>query len=317
MSVLNFACVCGGGIGNLGVPSCVKNPSLLSRDIFQNTYAADGTRNSIKATDLVDGVLPESYMLAMLNHEDPTKRWYITPASYEEVATSRTDRQTQESSTGTIISLRNGVKVIEAELWVVSEPWTAAINKGNCVEVSRYALGEGGELSGNVSDDGSEFFPASIQKGTLVAEAFDANADKNAYVKVSYQLSRNNKPESYITLSLADLGADLRDSRSLIEVALVQDSDNANTATEVFVDALNCSGGSYGDPLKLIGATTTAEWTVAGVAPSAVEEVTPGTYKLTIASTPSTAVIVDYTTQRAAITDFGYDAEPVTVTTGA
>ena len=57
MALLSFSCVCGGGVGNLAIPSCVKNRSLLERDYFVNAYAADGTRNAIPFGSLVNGKL--------------------------------------------------------------------------------------------------------------------------------------------------------------------------------------------------------------------------------------------------------------------
>jgi len=320
MSVLSFSCGCGSGVGNLGIPSCVKNASLLNRDYFLNAFAADGTRNSIKFADLVNGKLTEASLLALLNHADPTKRIYPTPDKYEEVANARTDRQTQESSTGTVKILRNGVKTRQAELWDVPESWAANINKASCVQMATFAVGEGGELSGEVSADGSELFPLLIEKGTLNAETFDANPDKDAYTVVTYQLSRNINEGAYITLSAEDIEGDLLSARGLIEVAIDQ-GPTANTATEIYVTAKNCSYGTFGDFESLEGAIIPAQWSVtdslgAPIAISLVEAEVDG-YKITIASTPSTDVLVSYLTGRTSISDFGYIGGPGAVTTGA
>ena len=320
MSLLSFSCVCGAGVGNLGIPSCVKNASLLNRDIFVNAFAADGTRNSIKDSDLTDGKLTAAKLLEFFNHPDPTKRWYPTPDKYEEVANARTDRQTQESSTGTVKILRNGVKTRQAELWDVPESWSANINKASCVQMATFAVGEGGELSGEVSADGSEFFPLLIEKGTLNAEPFDANPDKDAYTVVTYQLSRNINEGAYITLSADDIEADLLSARALIEVSIDQ-GPTANTATLIYVTAKNCSYGTYGDFESLEGAVTPANWSVtdslgATIAISAIQEI-GDEYEITIASTPTTDVLVSYLTGRTSITDFGYIGGPGAVTTGA
>ena len=47
MAVKNFACECGGGIGNIGLPGCVKKAGLVVKDYFFNTYANDGSRNTV------------------------------------------------------------------------------------------------------------------------------------------------------------------------------------------------------------------------------------------------------------------------------
>jgi len=320
MPLLSFSCVCGAGVGNLGTPSCVKNASLLNKDYFVNAFASDGTRNSIKATDLINGKLTEGKILEFLNHADPSKRWYPTPDKYEEVANARTDRQTQESSTGTVKVLRNGVKTRQGELWDVPESWGANINKASCVQMATFSEGEDGGISGEVSADGSELYPLLIEKGTLNAESFDANPDKDAYTVVTYQLSRNINEGAYLTLSADDIEADLGSARGLIEVSIDQDV-TPNTATEIFVTAKNCSYGTFGDFENLEGAVITAQWSVkdslgATISISSVEETATG-YKITIASTPSADVVVSYLTGRTSVTEFGYVGGPSTITTGA
>ena len=239
----------------------------------------------------------------------------------EEVAYARTDKQTQESSTGTIKTLRFGVKTRASELWDVPESWGANINKGNCVQVSVFPVGEGSELSGESSKDGSEMYPLLIEKGTLSAEPFDANPDKDAYTAISYQLSRNINEGAYITLSGSDVEADIVNARSNIGIAIAQDAATPNTATNIFVTAKNCSYGSFGNVESLEGATTVGDWTVTDaddvvIVISAVAETATG-YDITIASTPTAPVNVSYITGRTSPTDFGWAAEPVTITTGA
>lgn len=322
MAVKNFACECGGGIGNIGLPSCVKRAGLIKKDIFFNTYAADGTRNSIKATDFVDGVLPMAYLLERFTDPDPTKRWYITPDEYEEAAPTRTDRTTQESNTGTQKTLRKGQLNRVFELWEVPHSWADKLNKGTCNEVSVLSIDEAGNLVGEVAPDGSEFYGLMIQKGTLFAEPFEATADKDAYTMVTYQISRLSNEGMYLTIGSSETEGDIKTARSLIEVDLTQNPDNANTNTEIFVDAFNCTLGTFGNFHALQGATDTADWKVytspgtQGVELNitAVEEYEKGKYKITVDADPATTVYVSFAKVKQSLSDFGYVADQVTIT---
>ena len=321
MAVTNFACSCDGGIGNLGVPGCVETFGLSFRDIFMNTTAKDGTRNSIKSSDLVNGKVPASFLLEKLNEPDPSKRWYITPDNYEEVAPARTDRQTVESATGTIKSLRNGVKTFLGELWDVPSQWSAKLNKASCNQISVFKIDEGGAMAGVSSNDGLEFFPLTIQKGSLNAESFDATPAKSAYTSVTYQLSRIVNEGLYLTLSADDFEVDIREAKSLIEFDITQNTVETNTATEIYFNALNTTYGTFGSPHALEGASGLTDWTVLNgltpVVPSAVEEISAGVYKLTIPSTPTVDLTVSFNKTRMSIDAFGYVADSATITTGA
>lgn len=321
MSAKNFACVCGGGIGNLGVPSCVERPGLAQKDIFVNTFANDGTRNSIKSSDLVNGKLTSSFILARLTDPDPSKRWYITPDEMEVVDPSRTDRTVQEGETGTQKVLRNGVKTYSYQLWEVPDSWAANMNRGLCNEVSVYKVDEAASLSGEVSDDGLEFYPLRIQRGSLNAEPFDAKSAEDAYTMITYQLSRLVNEGAYLTLSASNIEENILEAESLIDIDLTQNQDNSNTPTEVYVDAFNCIYGSFGDPLALRGAVDTADWTVsnngAPVTVSSVEEYESGKYRITIDSSPSATLSISFVKVKSSISEIGYIAESLTVQTPA
>ncbi len=320
MATNNFSCSCGSGIGSLGVPSCVKQFGLSYRDIFVNTYDFAGNRNGIPVSAFVNGVLPESYLLSFFDASDTSYRWSITPDKYEEVAPSRTERQTQESATGTIKVLRKGVDTFEGQLWNVPKFFSENINKANCNEISVYKIDEAGNVAGEVSADGSMFYPLLIEKGSLNAESFDATPTTGAYTRITYQLSRLVNEGNYLTISRGQLGADLRTARSLIEVDLKLVS---TTATEVVVDASNGNFGNFASPFKVVGADLITDWLVrdattnANIALTSVDDVIDGRYKLTFASTPTTAVFVYFKKTRTSIASLGLIADPLAVTTGA
>ena len=320
MAVKNFACLCGEGLGNLGLPGCVKRAGLITKDYFFNTYANDGTRNGILFTDFVDGVLPEAFLLGKLTEVDPSKRWYVTPGEYEEADGSRTDRQTQESATGTTKILRSGQINRSFQLWDVPHNWSAKLNKATCNDVSVISVDESGALVGEVSSDGSAFYGLLIQKGTLYAESFEAKPGEDSYTLVTYQISRLSNEGLYLTIDSSQLGFDARLAKSLIEVDLTQ-GVGPNTNTEIFVDAFNCTIGTFGNFYPLQGATAIGDWkvfTTAGtggteIVITAVEELDPGKYKITLTADAATTVYLSFVKVKTSISDFGYVADQVAI----
>ena len=321
MSVKNFACLCGGGLGNLGVPACVTRGGLIKKDIFMNTFATDGTRNAILATDFVDGVLPSSYLLGKFTEADPSKRWYITPDTYEEADPTRTDRTTQESATGTIKILRNGQLNRAFELWEVPHSWAAKLNKSTCNEVSVLSVDEKGQLIGEVSQDGTEFYGLLVQKDSLRAEAFEAGPAKDAYTSINYQISRDSEEGLFLTIGADQTQDNMLTAKSLIEVDLTQGT-GTNTNTEIYIDAFNGTYGTFQNEMALQGFTDPTDWKVftsAGtegveITISAVEEVETGKYKLTLAVDAATTVYVSFVKVKTDISSIGYVADQVTIT---
>jgi len=321
MSVKNFACLCGGGLGNIGVPSCVKQADLIVKDIFMNTYANDGTRNSIPITAFdANGVLPSSFLLEKFTEADPSKRWYVTPNRYEEADPTRTDDATQESATGTIKTLREGQLNRSFQLWEVPFSWSAKLNKSTCNEVSVLSIDQEGNLIGEVSRDGSEFYGLIIQKGTLKARSFEKGSNV-AYTAVSYQISKDSIEGCFLTIGPDQIEDNLLTSKSLIEVDLTQ-GDGTNTNTEIFIDAYNGTYGTFSDPFALQGATDTADWKVftsAGtggveIVITAVEEIEKGKYKITLTADAETSVFVSFVKVKSTISEQGYVADQVNIT---
>lgn len=319
MATTNFNCECEGGIGNLGVPSCFKNPALGHKDIFVQTYKSDGTRNSIPKSALVNGVIPASTLNSYLTAEQ-TQRWYITPGKLEEIESNRTDRTTQEGQTGTMKILRSGQLTRSYELWDVPYNWSASLNKAGCNEISVFRVDESGALSGQVSEDGAFLYPLPIQKGSLNAESFEPTASKDGYTSVTYQISRSFIEGLLITLPASALGADLRNAFSLIEVDLTQGT-TTNTNTIIYVDAKSVRGGDFVSPYPFKGATGTADWEVkvnntaeTAIVITAVEEIADGEYKITLTADVATSVNVYMVKQRTNVSDLGFVADRVTLT---
>lgn len=323
----NDDCLCGNGFGQLGLMNCSTVAGLPVRDIFVPTYDSDNVRNGIPVSELVlqtDGTykLPESFIIGKLDEPDPTKRWNITPKLMDNINPSSTDDTDYTTSLGEIYNIRNGVQATSYELPSVPYGIASRINN-NCVETSKYTVTEKKQIIGEVSDDRLTIYPLKIQKGSIKSKNNEATVDKPFFVSVSYQLSRLADESKFIIIGADEIVPDMTEALSSISAVITQSTDNANTATELYVKITSDFEGNGKGLRGITGVDVIADWTVedagVSVAISAVEELAGeiGNYKLTITSTPATDLDVSYSTTRALTTDYGFIAPAVTITSGS
>ena len=106
-------CSCETGQQNLGVLGCYDAFESVKKHIRVNTFDSEGNRNSIELSDLEDGKLTDAYILGKLTESDASKRWYITPRTYENVEPSRTDSTYEDFSSGARQLIDTGVKAFQ------------------------------------------------------------------------------------------------------------------------------------------------------------------------------------------------------------
>src|SRR3972149_2333135 len=85
-------CKCGGTLSNLG-HRCTTQFDEAVMVVFVPTFDSTGAQNGILKTQ----DLNKAYFDSMVNHTDPTKRWYPSP-KLKEVANKRADPQYWEFS---------------------------------------------------------------------------------------------------------------------------------------------------------------------------------------------------------------------------
>ena len=162
-------CKCGTGKQNLGVLGCFDDFSSVKKHIGVNVFDSQGNRNSILLTDLVDGKLTDAYILDKLNEEDASKRWYITPSTYENVEPSRTDSTYEDFSSGARVLIDVGVKAFLGVIPKTSGAIAGKMNAGQCTLSGNYELDTSSSLKGEMSADGLELYPIQIAKGSYEA----------------------------------------------------------------------------------------------------------------------------------------------------
>ena len=316
----NGACFCGGGLKNLGVFSCATNPKVTKKSIFMNRIGSDGSVNSILASAFVNGKLSEAYILSKLDAPLAADRWFLTPDLYEEVTSARTDETTETFASGSSRTLSNGVPTFEAKLIEVPQAWSANLNSGSCADMAVFPMDSEGSLLTIASKDKSEYFPLPIQRNTLNAKFFPATDTTGVYTMVNYQIDKTVDESRAIAISSEQIDVNLLTALGLIDIVLVQ--GGTTTATNLFVQAESDIYGNANAYEKLLGATVSTDWTVLdGVTPvtvtSATEDQTAADYNydLLIPTTAATALTVSYLKTRTSVSEFGFIASAITITT--
>ncbi|NRA92140.1 MAG: hypothetical protein HRU26_05550 [Psychroserpens sp.] len=304
---MSESCICGGGLGEFGVPNCVSQEKDFVRMIFVPTYDANGYKTIILNTDFVNGILPDTYLQAKLD-----TIWAITPDQFEEGSPTRSDAITKVSAGGTIKVVSKGVKQYDYQLWNVPTAWQGQMNQGSCLDLSVYPIDSEGKLGGESNADCTGMYPRKIQKNSLLAEDFDAAQGDIRYTKITFQLSKVANESKFYSLPSSSTGSDLLEVKDLVSATIKNDT-TTNTTTEIYVRLIGLGN------VPVLGYTELTDWGVTDLsevvsAISAVEEVSDGSYKLTVAVTAGGA-IVSLLKVRTSTTAILYSASPLTVVT--
>lgn len=299
------ACSCGTGGRNTGQPNCIPTIKSTSRIIVMRSYANDGTRNSIKKTDFVNGVLPEAFIDDKLNETDASKRWYLT-SKINNITDTRAEPTTFDID-GVPFITNQGARSFAGSFYsnLGSPTYAGVLNSFSCFQNAYYEVSVEGAIVG--MDGGDDLYPIGIQTGTLNAAVVKGSKTEPNSVLITFAVDELERDENMIQIGASAIEANLLNKRGLIDVVGSALDTPTITATAVRVDL----GFIYGNfnskipfegltaaDLSYDGGTTTA--TVFNVDQSAsvvVSSVTPvlgsaGLYDLVIASGGLTTEVI-------------------------
>ena len=210
------ACTCGTGGRNTGQPNCVPTIKSTSRQVIMRSYANDGTRNSIKKTDFVNGVLPETFIDEKLNEPDSSKRWYLT-SKINNITDVRADPVTFDID-GVPFITGKGPRTFVGSFYsnLGSPTYAGVLNSFSCFQNGKFDISVEGAIVG--TDGGEELFPTAIQTGTLNAAVVKASKTEPNSVVITYAIDELEKDENLIQIGAGQIEADLLNKRGLIDV---------------------------------------------------------------------------------------------------
>ena len=224
-------------------------------------YNANGERNSIKLTDFVDGVLPDTFVADKLHTPDGSSRWYPTPNVYENVESTRTDTTTEEFQSGLTVRIQNGVQTFMGNLIQVDESLASRILSNGCSDFGVYEIDKDGSLRGEMSADGSELYPIKINKGSLDSYSVpEVEGTSVQRVMVTFQFDGTVSEIKLMKIANTQIESNMLQIASLIDGVLTQNETTPSTNTNLYVDFNVVYGGTFGSPIPIQGQTDVASW---------------------------------------------------------
>ena len=231
-------CLCGTGLGNLGLSSCVVNRNVTNKLFFVPVYDSTGVKNKLDLT----GTINEATIIALINQSDASKRWYLSPV-FENVVKASADTTFEEAPSQRKKRLKAGKKSFSAEHWDVAPQLEGKYNEYLCGGWGVIELDIDGNIIGKKV--GTDLYPIPVDGDSFDVKYVDPTDAATSKLMVSFDYNRLMKSEELWLISADELGADLNDQDGLKDVELEFVS---KTSTQVVVNATL----SYGTAVQLL-----------------------------------------------------------------
>lgn len=231
-------CLCGTGLGNLGLSSCVVNRNVTNKLFFVPVYDSTGVKNKLDLTDPIN----EATITALINQSDASKRWYLSPV-FENVVKATADTTFEEAPSQRKKRIKAGKKSFSAEHWDVSPQLEGKYNEYLCGGWGVIELDIDGNIIGKKV--GTDLYPIPVDGDSFDVKYVDPTDAATSKLMVSFDYNRLMKSEELWLISAEEIGADLNDQDGLKDVELEFVS---KTSTQVVVNATL----SYGTAIQLL-----------------------------------------------------------------
>ena len=310
-------CECGTGQQNLGVLGCYDAFESVKKHIKVNTFDSQGNRNSILLSELEDGKLTDVYILAKLTHEDKSKRWYITPRTYENVEPSRTDSTYEDFSSGARQLIDVGVKAFQGIIPKTAGALAGKMNSSACTSFGNYELDTSGSLKGEMSVDGLELYPIQVAQGSYEAvEIEPVEGSSVQRIQITFQYAKTVNEAQLRIISSNDIEVDLLKVNGALDGELT--GTGTPTATAISVVYGIDSMGKFGVVIPIEGQTEISSWLILDsgltpITPTLITETIAGQYDFTI-PTASGTITVEFVGVPTSATDQVYESNVLSVT---
>lgn len=278
-------CKCGDGQENLGVLGCPRLLGSVKKHIRVPLFDSQGNRNSILLTDFVDGQLTDAYILGKLNEEDASKKWYLTPKTYENVEPSRTDSSFEDFSSGAKVKVDTGVKEFLGIIPQIDGQVAGKMNKGACSAFGHYEIDTAGSIKGEMSIDGLELFPIQVAQGSFEAvEIEPVEGSSVQRISITFQYAKTVNEGQLRIIQAENIDVNLLSINGALDGTLVE--VGTTTATSIVTSfSIECFG-YFGEIVPIEGQTEPADWEITdtglnNIVPSVITAV-EGVYTFTV-----------------------------------
>lgn len=272
-------CDCNVGLSNTGRPGCVPIQAVTSSVIVVPLEDNDGNKNGI---DLAALPVWED----LINEPDASRRWFPLPP-FENVEQPKADPLTEEASSGRTAFLRDGKRSFTGELWEEdsSPEFLGVLQNMRCVDFGIFYVDTDGSLIGSYDAAANYLYPVPVDNASWIPTLMPTTDTTVNKIMLTFDIDRLFDESTLKLLTAQEAGQNFTELSGLIDVLFANAAGSAGTDTITF-DAFFKYGTAL-NPIKYIGATLVADWTVtnnttvAVIVPTLVTENPDGTYELT------------------------------------
>lgn len=237
---INDACLCGTGMNNTGLVTCIKGFKKTTGFLIVPILANDGTRNSI---DLSTAINMDSY----IKNVDPSKRFYpVNDLKDVELPTAESRFETAKD--GSKFKLADGIKSFKAVIYEAGSMFASKLQGVSCEKYGVYLYDIDGNLRG--VKDGNLLYP--IEIGGWDAIFMDATDDNVSKIQIQFDFDILLKISRYWILSSTDLGINPNTLLGLVDANLTEVSSGATST----VLTISSDYGSGLTALPIVGLVT-------------------------------------------------------------
>lgn len=305
----NKCVTCSGYIKNTGLPSGDKPFGRIVGMYFVPLVADDGTANFLN----VGAANLNTELLGLINHADPSKRWYPM-LGLNNVAPTQEDAVFETDDAGNRFKVRDGLQTMTYQFWNVSHAYFRQVATA-CVNFGIVLIDECGNLLGEFDDANDRLYPRAVNHNSFNGVYTNATASETSKVTITfdYKLTTSDADQymlgatSFTTVSPLYLNG-------MVDLAIKVVS-SASGSVDVQMDT---PFGTIGAPISWLGGSTT---NITVVNHTASTQVTP----TTVVHNGNGSYTVTFTAQTAADdlslmvfspatgnNEFGYEGESAT-----
>ena len=241
-----MACKCDVGLGNTGLPNCQPIASVAKKLIVVPTYNDAGTKNGI----LLSATLDQAYWDAATNNADASERWFPLP-SMENLTHERGDSVTEESGSGRLAFIREGVKSLFGEMWKQSPAFLGKLKEAKCTDISVFIVDNDGNIIGSCPSEDGYLYPIALDKNSWDAKMVEATDSTIQKVSLGFNWSDDAKDEDIRMVTSDEYTGNVLGLKGLLDIVGVNGASSKAAAT-VTID-LQTIYGSKASPVKIKG----------------------------------------------------------------
>lgn len=234
-------CACDGSIQNTGTPTKQRVIASGVKLIAVNMKADDGTENKILSSDTID----QAYIDALINNEDPSKRWYPI-GEFKNQEDVRADAVTETFTDNSTIITQQGLRTYTGMLINYAAAYLGALESFKCQSFGLFIVDACGGLTGSISSDGLSLNPVRVNENSWNPTFVKATPVVSAKVALAFEFSQLEKDKNLRVISAAEIDADLLDEEGLLPLKATISAE----ATTGFVAALKVDYDIFIDASK-------------------------------------------------------------------